>query len=84
MMGAYAVEKLLAGESNLVICEKVGKVEGIDINFALKLDDMYKGTLKDGDLDEFSEEDVKIMKYLANKRSQDLLELYEVAKKINL
>ena len=84
MMGAYAVEKLLAGESNLVICEKVGKVEGIDINFALKLDDMYKGTLEDGDLDEFSEEDVKIMKYLANKRSQDLLELYEVAKKINL
>ena len=84
MMGAYAVEKLLAGESNIVICEKVGKVEGIDIKFALMLDGMYKGTLVDGDLDEFSEEDIKIMKYLANKRKEDIKELYEVAKKINL
>ena len=84
MMGAYAVEKLLAGESNLVVCEKVGKIEGIDINFALKLDGMYKETLKDGDLDEFSEEDIKIMKYLANKRREDIKELYETCKKINL
>ncbi len=84
MMGTYAVEKLLAGESDIVICEKVGKVEGIDIKFALMLDRMYKGVLEEGDLDEFSEEDVKIMKYLAKKRRQDLLELYEVSKKINL
>ena len=84
MMGAYAVEKLLAGESNLVVCEKVGKVEGIDINFALKLDGMYKGTLEDGDLDEFTAEDIKIMKYLANKRREDILELYDLTRKINL
>ena len=45
---------------------------------------MYKGTLKDGDLDEFSEEDIKIMKYLANKRREDIKELYETCKKINL
>ena len=84
MMGAYAVEKLLAGESNLVVCEKVGKVEGIDISFALKLDGMYKGTLEDGDLDEFTEEDIKIMKYLANKRREDIIELYNLTRKINL
>ncbi|MBQ7332727.1 MAG: 6-phosphofructokinase [Clostridia bacterium] len=84
MMGAYAVEKLLAGESNIVVCEKVGKVEGIDINFALMLDRMYKGILEDGDLDSFSQKDVEIMKYLANKRRLDLLELNEVLKKINL
>jgi len=84
MMGSYAVEKLLAGESNIVVCEKVGKIEGIDINFALKLDRMYKGTLKDGDLDEFSAKDVEIMKYLAKKRADDLKELYEVSRKINL
>jgi len=84
MMGAYAVERLLAGESNIVICEKVGKVEGIDINFALTLDRMYKGELKDGELDSFTEEDVGIMKYLAKKRLDDLKELYEVSRKINL
>ncbi len=84
MMGAYAVEKLLAGESNIVVCEKVGKVEGIDINFALMLDRMYKGILEDGDLDSFSQKDVEIMKYLTNKRRLDLLELNEVLKKINL
>ena len=84
MMGVYAVEKLLAGESDIVICEKVGKVEGIDINFALMLDRMYKGTLEEGDLDKFSEKDVDIMKYLANKRREDIKELYDVSKKINL
>lgn len=84
MMGAYAVEKLLAGESNLVVCEKVGKIEGIDINFALNLDRMYKGTLEEGDLDGFSKEDIKIMKYLANKRREDIQELYNICKKINL
>ena len=84
MMGAYAVERLLAGDSNIVVCEKVGKIEGIDINFALMLDHMYKGELKDGDLDKFSEKDIDIMKYLANKRRQDIIELHEVLKKINL
>ena len=83
-MGVYAVEKLLAGESNIVICEKVGKVEGIDINFALMLDRMYKGQLKDGDLDSFTHKDIDIMKYLANRRRNDLKELYEVCRKINL
>ena len=84
MMGAYAVERLLAGESNIVICEKVGKVEGIDINFALKLDRMYKGELKDGELDGFSSKDIEIMMYLAKKRTQDITDLYEIARKINL
>ena len=84
MMGAYAVERLLAGESNIVICEKVGKVEGIDINFALTLDRMYKGELEDGELDSFTEEDVGIMKYLAKKRLDDLKELYAVSRRINL
>jgi hypothetical protein len=83
-MGVYAVEKLLAGESNIVICEKVGKIEGIDINFALMLDRMYKGQLKDGDLDSFTHKDIDIMKYLANRRRNDLKELYEVCRKINL
>ena len=84
MMGAYAVERLLDGESDLVICEKVGKIEGIDINFALKLDTMYKNKLKEGDLDKFSAKDIEIMKYLAKKRRADILELYEVCRKINL
>lgn len=83
-MGVYAVEKLLAGESNLVICEKVGKIEGIDIHFALMLDRMYKGTLVEGDLDDFSPKDVEIMKYISNKRRRNLEELYEVSNKINL
>ena len=48
------------------------------------LDRMYKGILEDGDLDSFSQKDVEIMKYLANKRRLDLLEHNEVLKKINL
>ena len=84
LMGAYAVEKLLEGKSDIVICEKVGKMEGIDIKFALMLDHMYKETLSEGDLDSFSEKDIQIMKYLANKRREDIADLYAVAQKINL
>ncbi|MCQ2385894.1 MAG: 6-phosphofructokinase [Clostridia bacterium] len=53
-MGEFAVEQLLEGKSNLVICERNNALVATDIGFALVLDRMYKGKLKDGDLKPYS------------------------------
>ncbi|MBR5242526.1 MAG: 6-phosphofructokinase [Clostridia bacterium] len=61
-MGVFAVNQLLEGNSNIVICERNGKIVSCDINYALMLDRMYKGKLKDGDLDAFDEETIAKMR----------------------
>lgn len=83
-MGAIAVEELLKGHSNLVMCDKLGKIVPTDINYALILDRMYKGKLKDGDLDRFTEEDIERMKADIKARQASLARLYGISKTINL
>ena len=83
-MGVYAAEELLRGRSNLVICERQGKIVSTDINYALILDRMYKGKLKDGDLDNFSESEIEQMKREIEEKKAYLLELFTVQYKINL
>ena len=83
-MGAYAVEELLRGNSNLVVCERENKIVSTDINYALILDRMYKGKLKDGDLDAFTEEEINSMKETVAKKREAMLELYSIESKINL
>ena len=41
-MGAKAVELLLEGKSNLVVIEEDGKIDSMDIVFALTVDKVYK------------------------------------------
>ena len=83
-MGDLAVKLLLAGESNKVICEINSQIVPVDINYALVLDRMYKNTLKPGQLDKFSEEEIAAMKARIDERTQGLLALYTVENKINL
>ena len=83
-MGAIAVEELLKGISNVVMCDKQGKIVPVDINYALILDRMYKNKLKDGDLDKFSEEDIESMKADIKARQASLARLYGISKTINL
>ena len=83
-MGMRAVKELLSGNSNIVICQRNGDIEAVDINFALILDRMYKGKLGEGDLDAFTEAEVEKMKALAAERRTELEALYEVAVTINL
>ena len=77
-MGVKAVELLLEGKSNLIVAEVDGAITPIDINFALITDRMYKGKLKDGDLERFSAEDVEKMKAICAKRKDDLEKLENV------
>ena len=83
-MGVRAVDELLRGNSKLVICERRGEIVTEDINYALVLDKMYKGKLKDGDLAPFSEEEVAKMKARVDAKRAKMEELYEIANRINL
>ncbi len=83
-MGAMAVEQLLKGQSNLVMCEKKGSIVAIDINYALILDRMYKDKLKDGDLDAFTERELGKMRAEIREKQQAMARLYGISKTINL
>ena len=50
-LGDAAVEELLAGKSNLVMCLQNDQVVGMEIGYALSLDRLYKGKVKPGELE---------------------------------
>ena len=77
-MGVRAVELLLEGKSNVVICEIDGKIAHLDINYALIADRMYKNKLKPGDLDAFSAAEVAAMRSLAKQRHDELVTVYQM------
>lgn len=83
-MGAMAVEQLLKGQSNLVMCERKGSIVATDIKYALILDRMYKGKLKDGDLDSFTEDELDRMRAEVRDNQQAMARLYGISKTINL
>ncbi len=78
-MGVKAVELLLAGKSNLVLCEIDSNIVPIDINFALITDRMYKNKLKEGDLDSFTPEELGKMRTICHRRTDELESLYKIA-----
>ena len=81
-MANCAVECLVEGKSNLVVCENDGRIETMDIAFALIADRMYKNKLKPGDLDRFSPAEIDAMKALAAKRRDEIRTLYAAAEHI--
>ena len=83
-MGVYAVEELLRGNSNKVICERNGDICAVDIAYSHVIDRMYKGKLTEGELDQFTPETIKLMEEELNEKRQELLSLYTTENKINL
>lgn len=83
-MGEFAVEQLLEGKSNLVICDKGGELTTTDISFALIVDRMYKGKLKDGDLDAFTAEQVEEMKAICAKKKDHITKICTSVDKLGL
>ncbi len=78
-MGREAVELLLDGQSDLVVCSRNDKICTTEINYALILDRMYKGKLKEGDLDKFTPEQVAEMKEFCEKKRAAFRKLYETS-----
>lgn len=67
-MGKYAVDLLFDGKSDLVVCEKAGKIVTTEIKFALIVDRMFKNKLKDRDLDGFSNDEIELMKKICSEK----------------
>ncbi len=82
-MGVRAVEELLAGNSNLVICEVNDRVTSLDIEFALALDHMYKGKLKEGELDRFTPDKIELMRERVMRAKTKIETLYKMAESIS-
>ena len=83
-MGEFAVDRLIEGKSNLVICENGGEIVATDINFALILDRMYKGKLKDGDLAPYTPAQIEEMKLRCEKKRALIASLYETCNRLSL
>lgn len=81
-MAVRAVELLVEGKSNVVMCEIDGEVVPVDIHWALIADRMYKNKLKDGDLDGFTAQQIDDMKALCQKRVTEIQRLYTVARDV--
>lgn len=81
-MGVEAVNLLLQGKSNRVLCVLDNRITSEDINYALVLDRMYKGKLKDGDLDKFGVEDIAQMKERCAYRQAKVEKLYNMSYEI--
>lgn len=82
-MGSAAVDALLAGKSNVVICEREDEIQLMDIDFALKLDRMYKGNLQAGDLDGYTEAQVQKLREMCARKRKSLEKLYALAREIS-
>ena len=67
-MGEYAVEQLLLGKSNLVICERRSELVATEIAYALTVDAMYKNKLKEGALAPYSAEQIAEMKDICERK----------------
>jgi 6-phosphofructokinase 1 len=83
-MGVEAVNTLLEGRSNVVMCVNENRITAVDINFALVLDRMYKNKLKDGDLDNFTAFQVAQMKARCEARAAKIQRLYNMAYDISM
>lgn len=81
-VGAYAVEMLLQGKSNLVICERKGKICECDLDVAFTVDRMYKGKMKPEELDKHSPEEIEWMKALCAERTAEFKALYDTVELI--
>ena len=82
-MGYEAVNELLAGKSNEVMCYIGGKITPVDINYALILDRMYKNKLEEFDLDGFTDEQIAAMRVTCSAKSANIRRLYQMAMEIS-
>ncbi len=84
LMGHKAVELLLDGKSNQVVCIRDEVICGIDIEYALTYDKLCKGKIKAEDIKGFTPEQVAKMVADAEIRRQRMLDVYTIADEISV
>jgi 6-phosphofructokinase 1 len=83
-MGVCAVEELIRGKSNIVVCARDEEIYTMDISYALTLDRYFKGRATADELALFSERELAEMNEYSEKRRREKERLYEISYKINI
>ena len=83
-MGYKAVEILLEGQSNKVVCIRNEVITSIDIEYALCFDKLCKGKIKAEDITGFTSEQVAQMVADAKIREERMRSSYDIATKISI
>ena len=81
-MGAAAVQLLLDGASSVVIVERDGRIQPVEIHFALATQRMYRGTLTAEEKSTFTPKQLREMKALCERRHAELVSLYQLSRDI--
>lgn len=88
-MGVVAVDMLLEGKQNLFVCKRGNDYVGVDIQYAIANDKMYKSRftpsvrLKDEDMAKFTKEQLDEMAALCDQRESEMKELLGVADSVS-
>ena len=84
-MGVYAVEQLLDGKSDIVICERRGDIVALDITYALTVDMLYKNKITVNDISEnFDRKTLESIVELVEERRRNMARLVKIEDTINL
>ena len=81
-MADYAVKLLLEGKSNKVVIERDGGVVSMDIGMSHVIDGLYKGKLKEGELEAYSADMQEKIKAFCDMRKKEIAKIYEIANRI--
>ena len=83
-MGDMAVELILEGRQNRVVCLQNDNITDVDIEYALNLDKRYKGKMTDEQFAQLSHADQKSINEHIARKKRDLLNLYEMYKRMSI
>jgi len=84
VLGSRAVELLIEGKKNLVVCMRGDKTIDLDIEYALALDKRYKKKMSDEDFAKLSECDQKSMAEIIERKKSEMKKLYEISKIVSI
>ena len=83
-MGDAAVEALLDGKSNLVVCLQNDNIVEMDIGYALSLDRLYKGKVQPGELEaKYTAEQIADMQRFCDAKFAAFNKLYDISNRIS-
>ncbi|MBQ0126107.1 MAG: 6-phosphofructokinase [Clostridiales bacterium] len=77
-MGALAVRQLLAGNSDIVVCQRDGKLTTCEIKRALNVDRMFKGKMTDAERAALTPEDKAFMEARCDELRTSMKALYDL------
>ena len=84
VMGNRAVELLIEGKKNLVVCMRDNKITELDIVYALNLDRRYKGKMSDAEFAKLSARQQESMTKFIEAKKAEMKKLYELSKLVAL